>query len=90
MAIIKIVSVKKREVAVDVTWDNGINRFFTVPNVPVEEMAQAQAMMRDYISSMYSGVMAEEARKAYENPVIDPAILAAVGKSFNDDGTLVK
>ena len=90
MAQIKIVSVTKRQVKVDVTWESGLSKAgLLVDGVPVESFSAARQFLTDYISGIYEQVKKEKAATDYANPTPDPQVLAAVGHTFDDLGNLV-
>jgi len=90
MAEMKVIRVDKRTVTVDVLWDDGLQKKgIVVSDVPVESFEEARSMLNNYISGVYQTVKAEAEREAYNNPQIDPRVLAAVGHTFDNDGNLV-
>lgn len=90
MAQMKVVSVNKRTVVVDVKWADGLEKKgIVVPDVPVESFDAARAMLSVYIGGVYSTMKADAEREAYNNPQIDARVLQAVGHTFDNDGNLV-
>lgn len=90
MAKITILSVDKRLVTVNVLWDNGLKKDdLKIPDVPVEDFSAAQAYLFNYITLVYDEVVKADEEAKRLNPVIDPAILAAVGHTFDNDGNLI-
>lgn len=89
MAKIKIVSIAKRVVTVNVVWDDGLTRTLDIPNVPVEDFDQSHAMMTEYIASQYEAALKEKQQQAYNNPTPDPRVTAAIGHTFDNDGNVV-
>lgn len=89
MATIKINSVNKRLVNVNVTWSDGLTKSgLNIPDCPVESFADTYAYLYAYISGIYQSERAAADALIYNNPTIDPQVLAAVGKTFNDDGSI--
>ena len=90
MAQVTIKSVVKRVVTLDVTWSDGLSATdVEVTDVPVEDFAAAQAYLFAAVSGIYNTKVAEKAAADYANPTPAPEVLAAVGQTFNDDGSLV-
>lgn len=89
MATIKVISVVKRTVTVEVTWANGWKRTISLNNLPVESMADTMIALNEQITNWYNETDQEKKRLEYENPVIDPQILAAVSHTFDDLGNIL-
>lgn len=90
MARTTIKSITRREVTVDVEWDDGlVATDMVVPDVPVEDFAAAQAYLLTYVTGKYTEYRAAADRAAYENPTPDPMVLAAIGHTFDNDGNVV-
>ena len=76
MANITIKNVNKRFVTVDIRWDDGLElKNYTISNVPVESMADAQKYLFEHISGIYAAERAKADAEIYANPVIDPMVL---------------
>jgi hypothetical protein len=90
MATVKILSVVKRVVTVDATWEDGLVKSgLVIPGVPVEDFAQAQAYLFQAVSNAYVGERAAADAILYANPTPDPMVLAAVGHTFDDAGNIL-
>jgi hypothetical protein len=90
MAQIQIVAVNKRQVTVDVTWDDGLSKAgVVINNVPVEDMAAAQDYLFAHITGIYQQERAAADAILYANPTPDPMVLAAVGHTFDDAGNIL-
>lgn len=90
MAYTKIKSIVRREVTVDVLWDDGLTATdMVVPDVPVENFDSAKGYLLAYVSGKYAEYRAAADRVAYENPTPDPMVLAAIGHTFDNDGNVV-
>ena len=90
MAKIKVVSVVKRTVTIDVVWDDGLSKKgLIVDDVPVEDFQLSRQKLFDYVTWIYGQVKAEADALAYNNPTIAPEVLAAVGHTFDDQGNVV-
>lgn len=88
MATLKINSVSKRVINIDVTWDDGLAKAgLEVPDCPVEDFTQTYGYLHAYITGIYQQVKAEA--DAAKGPTIDPQILAAVGHTFDDTGAVI-
>lgn len=85
MATITIKNVDKRNVTIDVTWNDGLKKLDeVVSNCPVEDFTRTAEHLYAHVTGIYQMVRAEADRLAYENPTPDPQVLAAVGKTFGD------
>lgn len=90
MAQITVVSINKRRFVVNVTWSDGLARSgIEINDVPVEDFEQAHAYLTNHIIGIYAQVRAEADAEARANPVAHPAVLATIGKTFNELGQLV-
>ena len=90
MAQIKIVAVNKRQVTVDVTWDDGLSKAgVVINNVPVDDFAAAQAYLFAHVSGIYHQERAAADAILHANPTPDPMVLAAVGHVFDDAGNIL-
>ena len=90
MAQIKIVSINKRAVTINVTWEDGLAKAgLVVPDVPVEDFAASQAYLFSFVTGIYQQERATASAIAYANPTPDPTVLAAIGHTFDDAGNIL-
>lgn len=87
---IKIVSVIKRKVVVDMEWDDGLTKNgIEINDVPVESFEAARIYLTEYVKGLYKQARDEADAVLRANPVPDPLVMAAVGHVFDDAGQMV-
>lgn len=86
----KVVSINGRTIVVDVEWDDGLSKKgLAVPESPVESFNACYTHLTNYVSGVYAQLRAEADAIAHANPTPDPLCLAAIGKTFDNDGNVV-